>query len=79
MPLYQIIITKQEKPTNDYCNVQNWTICSPLKNPAFGLFLLNCFLHCLGAYTVFGFTSVRLYNNSYIVLNELHMPGTSNI
>ena len=30
-----------------------------LKKPSFLLFLTQCFLHCLGGYTMFSFTSVR--------------------
>ena len=55
------IIIKQEKPNVNCCNVNNWTIFTLLKNPAFVIYLINCFLHCLGAYTVFGFTSVSVF------------------
>ena len=49
---------KKEKPSMNCSNVHNWKMFTLLKSPAFVIYLINCFLHCLGAYTVFGFTSV---------------------
>lgn len=59
VPIKQEIEDKEAKyPSKSCCscNLSEFKVIKLLKQPSLVIFLVSCFFHCLGAYTVFGFT-----------------------